>query len=797
MTGKLVTLRLDGDLKHQGFQVILEIGFEGERPQVELQGHLPPDPELASFLQQWQQSYGGLGIQSRIRPQEIVYGGSVNRLENCRQLGRKLGDRFNDWLQSASFQRLDLRLREELQRTDLIRIVLRSSHIDVRQLPWYLWDLIQRFPQAELVLSAPTFEQTGVPECCAHASRQTVRILAILGHSADIDVESDRQRLMNLPYAEVTFLAQPRRQQFNDHLWEQPWDILFFAGHSQTKGEAGRIYLNPQDSLTLEELSYGLQRAIAQGLQLAIFNSCDGLGLAQELEHLHIPQVIVMREPVPDPVAQAFLNYFLTAFASGLPLHLAVRQARERLQGLEDEFPYASWLPVLCQAPNVLSPTWDGLRGYTDPLATHEVPPRNTIALASILVIGLVWGLQTLGFLQSLELQTFDQLMRLRPAERVDDRMLVVTIDEADIEYQDVQGMARHGSLSDQALMQLLQKVNPYQPRAVGLDIFHDFEFAPELATMLNQMPAFVATCEIAATADNPHTIAAPPTTKKENLGFSDVPVDPHYVIRRQFLGMTSVTECPTSQSLSLRLAMHYLKAEAEIQLQRNTKGEIQMGRAIFPKLPYNAGGYQLPVDEAKGYQILLNYRQAEPERVSLRSILNGELDSQLLNLVRDRIILIGVTNSKDVHLTPYDRGNLADRMPGVIVHAHMISQIISAVLDQRPLLRWLPQWGELFWMSACALVGAALVQIGSSNSGLSSRSLFMIGLRLAIAIALIYGICFGLLVIGWWLPFVSAALALSIGGSSVVLMHSLNQSNSHSVYGGRRYYALSQLPPQ
>jgi hypothetical protein len=47
------------------------------------------------------------------------------------------------------------------------------------------------------------------------------------------------------------------------------------------------------------------------------------LGLARELEQLHIPQLIVMREPVPDVVAQAFLKYFLHSFASGKPLYQA------------------------------------------------------------------------------------------------------------------------------------------------------------------------------------------------------------------------------------------------------------------------------------------------------------------------------------------------------------------------------------------------------------------------------------------------------------------------------------------
>ena len=98
-------------------------------------------------------------------------------------------------------------------------------------------------------------------------------------------------------------------------------------------------------------------------MQLAIFNSCDGLGLAANLAELQIPQMIVMREPVPDRVAQKFLKNFLSEFASEKPLYYAVRAAREKLQGLEDEFPCATWLPTLCQNPAAVPRTWQELRG--------------------------------------------------------------------------------------------------------------------------------------------------------------------------------------------------------------------------------------------------------------------------------------------------------------------------------------------------------------------------------------------------------------------------------------------------
>ena len=131
--------------------------------------------------------------------------------------------------------------------------------------------------------------------------------------------------------------------------------------------------INATESITLEQLENSLKRAIENGLQLAIFNSCDGLELANSLlRKYHIPQLIVMREPIPDQVAQAFLKYFLNSFSRGHSLSIAMREAREKLQGLEDEFPFASWLPVLFQHPAERPATWSSLRGV-NPNANRQI----------------------------------------------------------------------------------------------------------------------------------------------------------------------------------------------------------------------------------------------------------------------------------------------------------------------------------------------------------------------------------------------------------------------------------------
>ena len=378
--GKVVILDFEGDLD-QGVAVTMEIREDnsGAFSQIRAKGKLPPAPFLAEEYQHWQSLYRNLAFLFRL---EDRYRGATNGsdgegIEECRQAGELLGKNLNNWLKSESFRPIREKLLEKLLSREVIRLILQVESLPLRRLPWHLWEFFTRYPKAELALSAPAYEQAVTRE----NKRPHKRILAVLGNSAGIDVEADRRLLGSLPaIAETIFLLEPQPQELHHWLWdEQGWDLLFFAGHSGSdrQGNRGEIKINSQDCLSLASLSNGLKTAIARGLQLAIFNSCDGLGLAKELETLHIPQIIVMREPVPDVVAQEFLKYFLAAFAGGNSLYLAVREAREKLQSLEDRCPCATWLPVICQNPTVEPLTWQHL----SPLIS--IPPCPYLGLAA------------------------------------------------------------------------------------------------------------------------------------------------------------------------------------------------------------------------------------------------------------------------------------------------------------------------------------------------------------------------------------------------------------------------------
>jgi WD40 repeat protein len=371
-----VVINLGNGNLAQGFPTVTARLWDDLHPRAEqFIGSLPAMPDLAESYRIWQSTYRALCDRRFIRsaPEdaedelEIATGGITNVSQVSFQvLSQQLQQQLNDWLQSEGFRHIERQLRSRLQPEAEIRVIFEVNDDLLHRLPWHCWHLLHDYANAEVALSCPEYKRRSGSRTLT--ARKRVRILAILGNSHGIDVAAERQLLQALPDAETQVLVMPSRPDLNHQLWDPlGWDILFFAGHSQTEGQMGRIYINDNpvhNSLTIDQLGEALNTAIDNGLKLAIFNSCDGVGLAQALAALPIPQVIVMREPVPNCVAQEFFQHFLAAYATDrLPLYVAVRQARRRLQGLEDDFPGASWLPVICQNPAIDPPTWLQLGG--------------------------------------------------------------------------------------------------------------------------------------------------------------------------------------------------------------------------------------------------------------------------------------------------------------------------------------------------------------------------------------------------------------------------------------------------
>jgi predicted NACHT family NTPase len=369
---KFVVINMEkGNLK-DGFSPVTAQLWENNSRPIKFVGSLPAAPEIYELYKHFKLIYKALYNRFGSRLRIKINSQDLNNVSEAsfNEIQEQLYEAINAWLNSDSFRPIDQKLREKLSLDEEFQVIIEASDILLQRLPWHLWNFVEHYQLCEVAVSTSKYERV---KPLRKPEKNQVRILAILGDSQGIDVKKDRNILEQLLHASTVFLVEPSRQELDKWLWdEQGWDILFFAGHSHSQDNKGQICINKTSSLKISELKNALTHAVSHGLKIAIFNSCDGLGLAQQLSNLHIPQIVVMREEIPDFVAQEFVKYFLGAFSGGQSFYLAVRYARLRLQGLEDEFPGASWLPVIYQNPAEHSLNWQELRVNSANIAIYK-----------------------------------------------------------------------------------------------------------------------------------------------------------------------------------------------------------------------------------------------------------------------------------------------------------------------------------------------------------------------------------------------------------------------------------------
>ena len=798
-TEKRIVIKIGAGSLASGYDAAVQIGEEGLPPFVETPAQLPPAPELLTLYRQWQQSYWELGLPYRLEARSGVTNVSdVSKIEHCQAVGRQLLDRVHHWLNSRAFQPIREKLLEQLHPQDTARIILQTQDPFLQRLPWYELQFFQRYRNTEVGICTPAYQKVHYPG----TRSQSVRILAVLGGAADLDTQADRALLSALPNADIHFLESPSREVFNQRLWdEQGWDILFFAGHSNSwsvcadsealmhrEGQregGGEIWLNATESLTIPQLKHALSKAIDRGLNTAIFNSCDGLGLAADLADLYIPQVLVMREPVPDPVAHAFLKGFLDSFSAGNAFYGAVREAREKLQGLEAHFPCATWLPVIVQNLAETPPTWHSLQGK-QPTPHDFQPPQENLAASGVqgrpawikgiatglLTAAVLLGVRSVGWLSPLSLKAYDLFLRSKPAETVDDRLLIITNSAADIAARP--NTLSRSSLSDDTLSELLATLTPLSPQAIGLDIYRQNPATtPALARQLADTENLFTICKAADHTTDTAAIAPPPEIKDlTRIGASDFVADRASgdVLRRHLMALSppANSPCQAAATFSSAIALHYLE-----QVHNTPRSDDDtLGQAQLPVIDSSTFGSYHNLDHG-GYQILLNYRILnDPEQTNCGNVVETPADcmsvqdvlaadpDQLRNAVEGRIVLIGTTASEygDRWLTPYTRTpSLEGQTPGVFLQAQMISQLLSAAVEGRVLINSWRAWQEVIWTLGWATLGGLIGTVFAARRRWPKLCLAL--LVAEVGLLLICWLCF--IQAGLWIPWVVPVIAL------------------------------------
>ena len=381
--------------------------------------------------------------------------------------------------------------------------------------------------------------------------------------------------------------------------------------------------------------------------------------------------------------------------------------------------------------------------------------------IASLGVTGLLIVTRNLGHLQVLELAAFDHMMRFHSDKEVDPRLLLVTITEEDIQrYKQI-------PLSDGIVAQILEKLQEYNPKVIGLDLYRDIPYYPGTSDLEKQLQ----NDNIIAirTLDHLNGVPAPPNIPKERIGFNDIVLDYDNVVRRNF--MYTEFDGEKHYSFALRLSLKYL-SDKNLSFTTNYEG-LLIGNAEFLALNFNSGNYEMKKSESVGWQILLDYHSPQniAREITITQLLEGNFNPSWIN---EKIVLIGTTapSEKDLFLTPYlGIVNNNYSMSGVMIHAQMVRQILNIVLDEKKPFWFWTQWQEYIWILLWAVIGSIL-------SWHFHRILKLVIYEI-LTIIILYGLSLFLFIQGGWIPLIPPLLGM-MGTTLFVLNYKLFYSNFH-----------------
>ncbi|MCP5280905.1 MAG: adenylate/guanylate cyclase domain-containing protein [Rhodoferax sp.] len=375
-------------------------------------------------------------------------------------------------------------------------------------------------------------------------------------------------------------------------------------------------------------------------------------------------------------------------------------------------------------------------------------------------------GLRLVGALQPMELAAYDLYLNSRNnAAWREDRVAVVLINDDDIRRQG------RWPLPDNTLADVVQKLAAAQPSAIGFDLYRDLPVAPgtehfEQVVTANGQVYFV----MKFGGRNTARVSAPPSlANSDRVGFADLLVDPGGFVRR---GLLFLDDGKTvGYAFALRLALPYLAEHGITPAAGHPNpDDMRLGAVTLHPMEANDGPYVRA--DAAGYQFPLDYKGGASafRTFSLTDVLEGRVPAEAL---RERIVLVGVSadSVKDFFLTPFNQRHtdLAGT-PGVLVHAHAVSQLLRAGLDGESPLTFVPTWAGYLGMLVWSLVAVA--------TALRVRVLTVFAVLAALETLALMGGSYAAFLAGWWIPVVPLALVgVASASLSIAYLSSLERS--------------------
>ncbi|NJN22483.1 MAG: CHASE2 domain-containing protein [Leptolyngbya sp. RL_3_1] len=286
-----------------------------------------------------------------------------------------------------------------------------------------------------------------------------------------------------------------------------------------------------------------------------------------------------------------------------------------------------------------------------------------------------------LGTFNLLEYSIRDAFFRFRPIAAVDDSIVIVTIDEADIQA------AGDWPITDETLAALLREISAQEPIVIGVNLYRDLPEEPghaELLSLFRTTPEIIGIEKITG-----NRVAPPPVLRETNrVAIADFLIDQDGTIRRALLSAQDPQADNVPKfGLAAEVALRYLAHQGIHPVpDPDHPGNLTLGQGAFSPMGDREAGYS----DLAGYQVLINWLGPANryQQVPMQAILAGDFPAELL---RDRIVLVGSTAASvnDFYDTPYNYAwTSAARAPmaGVFIHANIASQIIQTAPKAGPL---------------------------------------------------------------------------------------------------------------
>ena len=788
---KLVILKLQGDLVEKGFAVTAIIKNEFGETLAQETGNLPPASYLLNKFDEWISELHAYAKREEVNNQPRVVSRSLsiedllcqqeqvisNSREKYNQAEKDFIEYFNKWLNNSSqltevFRELD----NKVSNSDAVRVIIQTNNSQIKKLPWEKWSWLTYEKRKGRLFFSPIYQRS-----YKLFPTKNIRIQIILGDTENTQKELNILRRTFSEHEILPELINESSINIYNCLGERNYDILYFSGHGKTKEDIGRIYVNQTEYLEINQLNLKFKEAIDKGLKLAIFNSCQGLGLESELsqQKLLIPNLIIMRDIIHERVSQNFLEDLLNSFfIQTKPLHIAVSEVSNNLKNCESDYPGSSLMPILFQISEEPQ-YWQDWLVKPEKYAAKK-PKLRMILVISLLITSLVmWG-RWHGKLQSLELTAFDFLMRQRlliEQPQRDKRLLIISISPQDIillqQPPEETGQGAR-TLSDRTLEKLLVKLEKHQPQIIGLDIFRegsvDIKY-PKLQEIF-QNGGLITAC-FSYSQEYNRSISAPNQVPVKSIGFADFVTDEDDVIRRYLLVQTLNDfqyPCRVKQvnAFSLQLALSYLKKEGITRLDTKDDDFVQIGNVKFNPLKLHFAAYHdLDSDVEGGIQVILNYRPFQNYKkdistvISLTDVLKDKLES---DQIKDKIVLIGGDASDDIHKTSY-----YEKLPGVFVHAQMVTYLLDVVKGKQKIIGAWPWFLDIIWVWIWSFVEGIVVWIVPWKRGKENKYLLKVIIINGMILSTLYVFCFSFLIaLGAWIPLIPSIMSMLITGLTV-----------------------------